>query len=75
MRLPRQPGRKESRFSHLLCGTPDIDETSLLPTEPARLQVTAEKDRIAELESAVAALRAELDEVHSQLKAFQAQFE
>ena len=32
-------------------------------------------DRIAKLEEEVCALRAELDEVQSQLKAFQAQFE
>lgn len=75
MRLPRQPGRKEHRFTHLLSGTPDIDETALLPTEPARLQVAAENDRMAKLESDVAALRIELDEVHRQLKAFRAQFE
>ncbi len=75
MRLPRQPGRKEHRFAHLLAGTPDIDEISVLPAEPARLQVAAEDERIAKLEAAVAALRAELDEVHSQLRSFQAQFE
>lgn len=75
MRLPRQPGRKEHRFAHLLSGQPDIEETSALPTEPARLKVAAENDRIARLEEEVAALRAELDEVSKQLKAFQSQFE
>ena len=75
MRLPRQPGRKEHRFAHLLSGQPDIEESSALPTEPARLKVTAENDRIARLEEEVAALRAELDEVSKQLKAFQSQFE
>lgn len=75
MRMPRQAGRKEHRFAHLLAGTPQVDEASALPDEPARLQVMAENDRITKLESQVAALRAELDEMHSQLKAFQAQFE
>jgi uncharacterized protein YceH (UPF0502 family) len=75
MRLPRQPGRKEHRFAHLLAGTPEIDETSASPAEPARLQVAAENDRMSKLEDQVAALRAELDEMHRQLKAFQAQFE
>jgi uncharacterized protein YceH (UPF0502 family) len=75
MRLPRQPGRKEHRFAHLLSGTPEIEETSSLPAEPARLQVAAENERIATLESDVAALRTELDELRSQLKTFQAQFE
>jgi uncharacterized protein YceH (UPF0502 family) len=75
MRLPRQPGRKEQRFAHLLSGTPEIDETSSLAPEPARLQVAAENDRIAKLEEEVATLRTELDEVRDQLKSFQAQFE
>lgn len=74
-RLPRQPGRKEQRFAHLLAGAPDIGETSSSPAEPARLKVAAEHDRIAILEEEVAALRTELDEMHSQLQAFQAQFE
>ena len=75
MRLPRQPGRKEHRFTHLLSGLPDIEESAALPTEPARLKVAAENDRITRLEEEVAALRAELDEVSKQLKAFQSQFE
>ena len=75
MRLPRQPGRKEHRFAHLLSGLPDIEESAALPKEPARLKVAAENDRIARLEEEVAALRAELDEVSKQLKAFQSQFE
>lgn len=75
MRLQRQPGRKEQRFSHLLSGLPEVDVTSSLPIEPARRQVAAENNRITKLEDEVAALRAELDEVRSQLKTFQAQFE
>ena len=75
MRLPRQAGRKEHRFAHLLSGTPEIEETSALPIEPARLKVTLENDRITRLEEEVATLRAELDEVCNQLKAFRAQFE
>jgi uncharacterized protein YceH (UPF0502 family) len=75
MRLPRQAGRKEHRFAHLLSGTPAIDEASELPVEAARLQVAAEHERISKLEDKVAALRAELDELRLQLQAFRAQFE
>jgi uncharacterized protein YceH (UPF0502 family) len=75
MRLPRQPGRKEQRFAHLLSGTPEIDEMSSLAPEPARRQVAAENDRIAKLEEDMATFRTELDEVRNQLKSFQAQFE
>ncbi len=75
MCLPRQPGRKEPRFAHLLAGTPEIDETTSLPNEPARLLVTAESDRILKLEEEVTTLRTELEELRNQLKSFQAQFE
>jgi uncharacterized protein YceH (UPF0502 family) len=73
--LPRQPGRKEQRFAHLLSGTPELGETSVLPIEPARTQVAAENERITSLEAEVAALRDELAEIRVQLQAFQAQFE
>ena len=75
MRLPRQAGRKEQRFTHLLSGTPEIDETSSLPTEPARVKIAAENERITKLEEEIISLRAELDELRSQLQAFQAQFD
>jgi uncharacterized protein YceH (UPF0502 family) len=75
IRLPRQPGRKEHRFAHLLAGEPAIEESSSLPIEPARLKVAAEHERIARLEDEVATLRAELDELRSRLQSFQSQFE
>jgi uncharacterized protein YceH (UPF0502 family) len=75
MRLPRQAGRKEQRFTHLLSGAPEIDETSSLPTEPARVKLAAENERITKLEEEIISLRTELDELRSQLQAFQAQFD
>ena len=75
MRLPRQPGRKEHRFTHLLSGIPDMEETPSLPAEPARIKLAAENDRIAKLEEEVIALRSELDELRSQLQIFQSQFD
>lgn len=73
--LPRQPGRKEHRYAHLLSGTPEVDTTAAPPVEAARRQVVAEDERIAKLESEVVSLRAEVDELRNQLKTFQAQFE
>ncbi len=75
MQLPRQPGRKEHRFTHLFAGAPEIDESPALPTEPARRQVAAENDRITKLEEEVITLRTELNELRDQLKTFQDQFE
>ncbi|HML77497.1 YceH family protein [Geobacter sulfurreducens] len=76
MRLPRQPGRKESRFAHLLAGEPDLsaEERPAAP-EGARVQAMAENERIAALESEVAALRAEVAELRQVMEEFRSQFE
>ncbi len=76
VRLPRQPGRKECRYTHLLAGEPDLtaEEPAASP-EPATLQVRAENDRIAALEAEVAALREELNLLKGDMAAFRAQFE
>jgi hypothetical protein len=70
--LPRQPGTKESRYAHLLCG--EIDVQNL---EPARLtpSVTSDNQRLARLEEEVAALHNELDAIKQQLAEFRKQFE
>ena len=75
-RLPRQPGRKEQRYAHLLSGMPDVgDEGVVPPVEPARARVMADNERLAALEAEVAALRGEVEELKNQLATFRAQFE
>lgn len=75
-RLPRQPGRKEQRYAHLLSGMPDVSEESgTVPIEPARARVLAENERLAALETEVAALRCEVEALRGQLATFRAQFE
>ncbi len=69
VKLPRQPGHKESRFMHVLCGVPDLTaEPPVAPPEPARLRVAAESDRIARIEADVAELK-------RQFELFKKQFE
>lgn len=75
IRLPRQPGRKESRFAHLLAGEPDMSQEASIPLEPARIQVAAENDRLIKLEEAVADLRKELGQLQEQFRDFKAQFD
>ncbi len=75
VRLPRQPGRKEHRYAHLLAGEPDIGQAAPPTPEAARIQVQAEDDRLARLASEVAELRNELEEVRQQFRKFRAQFE
>jgi uncharacterized protein len=76
-KLPRQPGTKESRYSHLLSGpltpTPTV-EAGVRP-EPATLVVRAENERIAKLEQEIIELRRELGELKQQFADFRKQFE
>jgi uncharacterized protein YceH (UPF0502 family) len=75
MRLPRQPGRKEHRYTHLLAGEPDLGQIEPPSPEAARIQVQGEDERISRLETEVVDLRDELDEIRRQLLEFKAQFE
>jgi uncharacterized protein YceH (UPF0502 family) len=75
-RLPRQPGLKEQRYTHLLCGAPAPAAPAAAPApEPATLAVRAENERIARLEAETAALRAEMADLRRDLAAFRAQFQ
>jgi uncharacterized protein YceH (UPF0502 family) len=76
--LPRQPGRKESRFVHLFCGMPDISsaqETSEGTVRSDTMQFTTASDRIVALEEDVVTLRNELNELRQQFLDFKKQLE
>ena len=75
MRLPRQPGRKEHRYAHLLAGEPDIEQAASTIPEAARIKVQAEDEWISRLEKEVVEMRDELAEVRRQLAEFKSQFE
>ena len=61
-KLPRQAGRKEARYAHLLCGEPDLSEEPAAP-EPATSRGPGLADRVATMEEQLAALRSEFDEL------------
>ncbi len=76
VKLPRQPGFKESRYAHLLAGPPQIAPTVTAPT----IETTAgsglpDDDRIARLEGKVEELRRELGELRTQFTDFKKQLE
>ena len=62
--LPRQPGRKEPRWAHLLGATAAVAPA---PEEPPAVAVVAppDEDRLAALEARVAALEALVEQLHS----------
>jgi len=63
-RLPREPGRRESRFAQLFTGTPTVAE---LPTARAQEAVPAADDRLERLEQRVVELEMELAELKRKL--------
>ena len=71
--LPRQPGTKESRYTHLLSGA--MEGATLVPHVADAESRSGEGDRMARLEEEVKALRGELTEVQRQLGEFRKQFE
>ena len=77
--LPRQPGTKESRYTHLFSGEPpesDITQESVARAFlPASAGTSSAADRITKLEEEVSRLREELVAVQQQLAAFRKQFE
>ena len=76
-RLPRQPGRKEHRWMHTLCGAPEIPEEQLTSSReaPAFREVRAERERVAALEAEVAALKEDVLALREELAQFRRQFE
>lgn len=76
VKLPRQPGRKEPRYMHLLGGEEPLEAVSTeAPPEAATLQVRAEGQRIDRLEGELTALREEVEALRQELAAFREQFE
>ena len=72
--LERQPGQKESRYAHLLCGP--IDTARIVhSTDRVATAAPAGNNRLQELESEVAALREELNAFRSEFDEFRKQFD
>ena len=76
VKLPRQAGRKERRFMHLLAGEPEIDYAEpSVGDEPAVLQVQLENERISRLEEEVSSLHKEVDELKNAFFELKSQFD
>jgi uncharacterized protein YceH (UPF0502 family) len=71
-KLPRAPGTKEARYTHLFGGPV---ETAPPPSAAPSVPAPAAADRLAQLEAETAALRAELAELKAEFARFRAQFE
>lgn len=73
-KLPREPGSREQRYAHLLCGeiagAPcEPEEAPAVPDTPPRV------DRVELLERELERVRRELEELRTQFSEFRKQFE
>lgn len=57
MRLPREPGKRESRYTHLFGGTPDSDTTESPPVPAHTPAATQLEERVEKLEAEMAAIK------------------
>jgi uncharacterized protein YceH (UPF0502 family) len=79
-RLARQPGRREERYAHRLCGEPAAPvRAAAIPAAPQppvpALTPTPDDERLAALKTEIADLRAEVDALKRQLADFVSQFQ
>lgn len=74
--LPRQPGTKEARYMHLLCGDIEAAPAAAQNPEPTRHAAgRIEDERIAQLTREVFQLHDEIAELKRQFAEFRKQFE
>jgi uncharacterized protein YceH (UPF0502 family) len=71
LRLPRQVGRKEARYAHLLSGDIKVEEYEAAAT----LREEPMSPTKADLETEIETLRSELGQLRSEFEAFKKQFE
>ncbi|WP_253663688.1 YceH family protein [Vibrio sp. Y20_XG_PY13] len=63
VKLPREAGKRESRYMHLFCG--EVDVSAMAVAVPA---TSSSSERVAQLEQEVAELREELDALKAQVE-------
>ena len=75
-KLPRQAGRKEARYAHLLSGQPEVeDEAEVQHASAPPRSRAGDAERVARLEAEVERLSVEVSEMRQQFEEFRKQFE
>lgn len=75
VRLPLEPGRREVRYQHLLCGVPEQGTAQVIPEDPVRSLVTERDERMQRLEETVEKQQQAIAELQAAFEAFRRQFE
>lgn len=73
--LPRQPGTKEARYTHLFSGEPAEQPNVVRAPLPVIADGVSNSDRLSALEEEVSRLRTELGQIQQQFATFRKQFE
>ena len=74
--LPRQPGRKEPRYAHLLSGEPQETEADTpVQAVAAPRAGSSNADRLEDLQQQIDSLREEMQQLREELARFRSQFE
>lgn len=66
-KLPKMPGAREARWVHLLCGEPDISALQAAASQPSRGDADGVVARLTALETTVASLRADNQQLRAHL--------
>lgn len=77
IKLPREPGRRENRYAHLLCGEIVLPAATVQPPSEAAtlVAVRAENERITSLENEMRQLRTEMADLNRLFAEFKTQFD
>lgn len=78
--LPRQPGRKEARYIHLMSGEPDLAATASAAAMPKSIDTRTDRhpgndERIGRIEAELDVLRNEIAALKQEIADFRKQFE
>ena len=74
-KLTRAPGTKEPRYAHLLSGEEALEQQETALALSGSVGAAPQRDRMAQLETEVVQLRAQLEALSLQFQQFQKQFE
>jgi uncharacterized protein YceH (UPF0502 family) len=72
--LPRQPGTKESRYTHLFSGNYIPEATTVAESSSSDFSRNSHDQRLAKLEAEVAELRLAVEDLRRHFAEFAAQF-
>jgi uncharacterized protein YceH (UPF0502 family) len=75
VKLPRQPGQKDARFTHLLAGQPLVEATEESVAPPRASRREHEVDRVSKLEEQLETLTKQIESLSAQFDEFKKQFE